>query len=95
MQPNLGQYSKQISVAALMVLWLAMDLMHVNDSELRTAIMALIGVVTGWHGLTNLPFSVNGKSATQSLPVGTSVTISPPVTVLNTAGMVAPQNAQQ
>lgn len=55
MPTNLGQYSKELSVAGLMVFWLLMDLLHVDDQALRYCVIGLITTITGWHGINNLP----------------------------------------
>lgn len=52
---NLGPYSKQLSVAGLLVLWFLLDMLKIDDAQLKYAVMTLIGVITGWHGITNLP----------------------------------------
>lgn len=68
MQFNLAQYSKQLSVAFLLALWLAMDLLKVEDQNLRYAIMSLIASITGWHVLNNLPGSKSGAAAVPAAP---------------------------
>lgn len=55
MNLNLGAYSKELSVAGLLVMWLLLDVCKVDDAQLKYAIMGLIASITGWHVLNNLP----------------------------------------
>ncbi|SAL25485.1 hypothetical protein [Caballeronia telluris] len=56
---QLGQYSKQLSVAGLLLLWLLLDVLKIDDAQLKYAVMTLVGVITGWHGITNLPLKTS------------------------------------
>jgi hypothetical protein len=62
---NLGPYSKQLSIAGLMALWLAMDILKIDDQNLKIAIMGLISSITGWHVLNNLPGAAKNPSQAQ------------------------------
>lgn len=64
MNLNLGQYWKQIAVGCLIALLFAMDLLHVQDEQLRYLVFTLIGSIAGWHVLNNLP----GKPVAPSQP---------------------------
>lgn len=60
---NLGSFSKEISVAGLLLMWLAMDLLHVQDAALQYTIMGLVAAITGYGGIKNLPISVSKTPA--------------------------------
>jgi uncharacterized membrane protein YjjB (DUF3815 family) len=60
MKEFMSQYQKQLCVAFLLALIVAMDFLKIQDAELRYVLMGLIGTVTGWHGLTTL--MSNGKT---------------------------------
>lgn len=53
--PNL---EKLITVGFLLVFWLALDLLKINDDNLKYTCAGLIALVTSWGGITNLPFTV-------------------------------------
>ena len=64
----MGTYSKELSVAGLLLMWLLMDVLHTQDPTLQYTIMGLIAAITGYGGLKNMPISVNGK-VTPAAPV--------------------------
>lgn len=73
---NMGTYSKELSVAGLLVMWLLMDVLHIQDATLQYTIMGLIGAITGYGGLKNLPISV-GKTPTANVTVSNSAPAAP------------------
>ncbi|CAG4905950.1 hypothetical protein [Paraburkholderia saeva] len=49
----MNELTKPISVGLLLAFIAAMDLLHINDPELRYACFGLISLITGWHAVTN------------------------------------------
>ena len=59
----MGTYSKELSVAGLLLMWLLMDVLHIQDPTLQYTIMGLIAAITGYGGLKNMPISVSKSSS--------------------------------
>ncbi|CAB3731249.1 hypothetical protein [Paraburkholderia rhynchosiae] len=57
---------KPVSVGLLFVFIAACDFLKINDPQLRDAAFAMIGVITGWHGVLQLPFNVGSKNPPRS-----------------------------
>jgi hypothetical protein len=53
---------KPVSVGLLFLFLAGLDAMHINDPELRGAAFGMIGLITGWHGVLQLPFTSSSKS---------------------------------
>lgn len=51
-------WQKIISVALLMGFLLALDLLKVNDPELKYAALTLVGLITGGHVVMNTPITL-------------------------------------
>lgn len=64
----MDQLIKPVSVALLFIFIAAMDYLHITDPELRAAAFGMIGVITGWHGVLNMPFSVGKKTTATPTP---------------------------
>lgn len=64
---------KPVSVGLLFVFLAVCDFLKINDPQLRDAAFAMIGLITGWHGVLQLPFSLGNK------PAASSITSKPPL----------------
>lgn len=64
----MDQLVKPVSVALLFVFIAACDFLKIDDPMLRDAAFGMIGVITGWHGVLNLPFSVGKKATPPTTP---------------------------
>lgn len=53
--------TKPVSVGLLFIFLAAMDLLKINDPELRYACFGLVTSITGWHALTNRAALSSGK----------------------------------
>lgn len=58
---------KPISVGLLFVFLAAADYLKINDPQLRDAAFAMIGIITGWHGVLQLPINIGNRTATPSI----------------------------
>jgi hypothetical protein len=50
----LQSYVKSLDIAVLLILLFAMDLLHLNDPELKYLLIGLVSSLTGFRGLTQL-----------------------------------------
>jgi hypothetical protein len=55
--------TKPVSVGLLLLFLAVMDLLKINDPELRYACFGLISLITGWHAVTNRVAVATGKPA--------------------------------
>jgi hypothetical protein len=62
---------KPVSVGLLFVFLAVTDYLKINDPQLRDAAFGMIGLITGWHGVLQLPISFGSKT--------TSITSKPPL----------------
>ena len=53
---------KPVSVGLLFVFIAACDYLKIADPQLRDAAFAMIGVITGWHGVLQLPIGLKSRS---------------------------------
>lgn len=56
---------KPVSVGLLFVFIAVTDYLKINDPTLREAAFGMIGLITGWHGVLQLPLSLGNKSTSQ------------------------------
>lgn len=49
----MNDLTKPVSVALLLLFLAVMDLLKINDPELRYACFSMITLITGWHAITN------------------------------------------
>ena len=56
---------KPVSVGLLFVFIAAADYLKIDDPMLRDAAFGMIGLITGWHGVLQLPLSLGNKSTPQ------------------------------
>jgi hypothetical protein len=54
---------KPVSVGLLFVFLAVTDYLKINDPQLRDAAFGMIGLITGWHGVLQLPFNIGSKNA--------------------------------
>lgn len=54
MKDFLNAWKKQIEIAVLIALVLAIDFLKIADAPLKYMLMGLVGSLTGWHGLNTL-----------------------------------------
>jgi hypothetical protein len=59
---------KPVSVGLLFVFLAVCDYLKLNDPTLREAAFGMIGLITGWHGVLQLPFSLGKSTPTQPQP---------------------------
>lgn len=52
---------KPVSVGLLFVFLAACDYLKINDPTLREAALGMIGLITGWHGVLQLPINLGNK----------------------------------
>lgn len=55
---------KPVSVGLLFVFLAVTDYLKINDAALREAAFGMIGLITGWHGVLQLPLNLGNKSTT-------------------------------
>ena len=60
MNVNLSDFKKEIAVLVLLLMWIALDVFHVNDDPLKYTIMGLVASMTGFAGVK--PFSAESIS---------------------------------
>lgn len=53
---------KPVSVGLLFVFLAACDYLKINDATLREAAFGMICLITGWHGVLQLPLNLGSKS---------------------------------
>lgn len=58
---------KPVSVGLLFVFLAVTDYLKISDPQLRDAAFGMIGLITGWHGILQLPLNLGSKSTT--LPI--------------------------
>ncbi|CAB3742404.1 hypothetical protein LMG24238_06878 [Paraburkholderia sediminicola] len=92
MRIDLQSLIKPLSVAFLLLLWFALDLLKINDPKLQYTCVSLIGLVVGWHGITNWPLSLTGAPpAAATLVEGLTAQFAPsPSTIVNVHAAAQP-----
>jgi hypothetical protein len=53
LEKRMDDLTKPVSVGLLFIFLAAMDLLKINDPELRYACFGLVTSITGWHALIN------------------------------------------
>lgn len=56
---------KPVCVGLLFLFIAVCDYLKITDPTLRDAAFGMIGLITGWHGVLQLPFSLGNKSPSQ------------------------------
>lgn len=69
MKAFLIAYQKQLEIAFLLLLLVAMDFAKIQDVDLKYTLMGLVGSLTGFRGLTSLIGTGNSQSAPAAEPV--------------------------
>ena len=92
MRIDLQSLIKPLSVAFLLLLWFGLDVLKINDPKLQYTCVSLIGLVIGWHGITNWPLSVTGAPpAAATLVEGLAAQFAPaPSTIVNVHASAQP-----
>lgn len=55
---------KPVSVGLLFVFIAGADYLKIADPQLRDAAFGMIGLITGWHGVLQLPLNLGNKPTT-------------------------------
>jgi hypothetical protein len=59
---------KPVSVGLLFVFLAVCDYLKINDPTLRETALGMIGLITGWHGVLQLPLNLGAKPTMPQAP---------------------------
>lgn len=59
---------KPVSVGLLFVFLAVCDYLKIADPMLREAAFGMIGLITGWHGVLQLPLNLGSKPTIPQVP---------------------------